>query len=378
MKTKLKKRNCIILVILILSLCGVGIFFYQKYTIKKSHDAMKIVFIKEAIIEYGDKHYDVKKLVKNATDKIVSYPKVDTNKIGKQELKFVIEKDKYKKNIKFNVEVKDTMKPIIKLKEETMSLYLNCEFDPKTNIESISDPVDGELVLSEKEKKNAYTIKSEVDVNTEGNYKVSINAIDQHRNSEHKEYTVEIKKEEVKPVQAAPIVTQTNNGNQPTYVNGILLVNKNHPIPANFGGGNAIASAALTNLQNGAGSTGFSMPLCSGYRSYNTQRWLYNNYVAQYGQASADTFSARPGTSEHQTGLAFDVGAIDDNYGNTPAGIWLAQNCQKYGFIIRYLSGKEGITGYKYEPWHIRYVGVDVATAIMSQGITLEEYLGTN
>ncbi|MEG0423022.1 MAG: M15 family metallopeptidase [Erysipelotrichaceae bacterium] len=375
---KIKKRNCGIFLITVLLISGISYFCYQKQEEKKIIDSMHIEFKKPALIEYGNQSFDVKSLVKKATGKIITYPKVEVNKIGKQELKFVIQKEDHKKDIKLKVEVKDTTKPVIKLKEETMSLYLNCEFDPKTNIESISDPVDGELTLSEKEKKNAYTIKNEVDVSAEGNYKVSINAIDQHGNSEHKEYTVEIKKEEVKPVQAASIVTQTNNGNQPTYINGILLVNKNHPIPASFGGRNATASAALATLRNDASGAGYYMAVPSDYRSYETQSRIYNNYVAQYGQASADTFSARPGTSEHQTGLAFDVGAIDDNFGNTPAGIWLAQNCQKYGFILRYLSGKESITGYKYEPWHIRYVGVDVATAIMSQGITLEEYLGSN
>ena len=115
------------------------------------------------------------------------------------------------------------------------------------------------------------------------------------------------------------------------------------------------------------------MPLLSGYRSYYTQQYLYNSYVSTYGRESADTFSARPGHSEHQTGLAFDVGSIDDYYGDTPAGIWLKENAHYYGFIIRYPKGKEHITGYKYEPWHIRYLGVDIATDIYNKGVTLEE-----
>ena len=118
------------------------------------------------------------------------------------------------------------------------------------------------------------------------------------------------------------------------------------------------------------------MPLISGYRSYAYQASLYNSYVAQDGQALADTYSARPGHSEHQSGLAFDIGALDNGYGNTPDGRWLHAHCADYGFIIRYPAGKESMTGYQYEPWHVRYVGKEIASQIMAQGITLEEYLG--
>ncbi len=164
-----------------------------------------------------------------------------------------------------------------------------------------------------------------------------------------------------------------------TYINGILLVNKTHPIPASYSPGLLpIAYNAFSELRKGAAEAGFDIQLISGYRSYETQKGLYNNYVATYGQAEADTFSAKPGTSEHQTGLAMDVGWIDDSYGDTPSGKWLAANCYKYGFIIRYPKGKEGITGYKYEPWHIRYLGVDIATDVYNSGLCLEEYLGAN
>jgi LAS superfamily LD-carboxypeptidase LdcB len=98
--------------------------------------------------------------------------------------------------------------------------------------------------------------------------------------------------------------------------------------------------------------------------------------VNAYGQSTADTFSARPGHSEHQTGLAIDVNSIDDSFAATPESAWLASNAHRYGFIIRYPKGKEHITGYKYESWHIRYLGVDTATAVYNSGLTLEEYLG--
>lgn len=159
-----------------------------------------------------------------------------------------------------------------------------------------------------------------------------------------------------------------------TYINGILIVNKTYSLPSDYAPGiNHTALYYLHMLQADAKSVGIDIPVISAYRSYETQRALFDSYYAKDGD-KADTYSARPGHSEHQTGLAFDVGAIDDNYGDTIGGKWLYNNCANYGFIIRYLKGKEDITGYKYEPWHIRYVG-SVAEYIMNQGITLEEYL---
>ena len=159
-----------------------------------------------------------------------------------------------------------------------------------------------------------------------------------------------------------------------TYINSILIVNKTYSLPSDYAPGiNHTALYYLHMLQADAKAVGIDIPVISAYRSYETQRALFDSYYAKDGD-KADTYSARPGHSEHQTGLAFDVGAIDDNYGDTIGGKWLYNNCANYGFIIRYLKGKEDITGYKYEPWHIRYVG-SVAEYIMNQGITLEEYL---
>ena len=96
----------------------------------------------------------------------------------------------------------------------------------------------------------------------------------------------------------------------------------------------------------------------------------------QSGQAAADRFSARPGHSEHQTGLAFDLNSITDEFKDTDEGKWVTENCHNYGFIIRYPADKESVTGYMYEPWHIRYLGVETAQAVHDSGLCLEEYLG--
>ena len=141
------------------------------------------------------------------------------------------------------------------------------------------------------------------------------------------------------------------------------------------------AAAAFHELAEAAMEEGHKIVITTAYRSYDFQSTLYNNYVANYGQAEADTFSAKPGTSEHQTGLATDVSSPSVNYQltsdyiNTPEGTWLNDNAHKFGFIIRYQKDKESITGYIYEPWHIRYVGKTAAKEIYEQGLALEEYL---
>lgn len=119
----------------------------------------------------------------------------------------------------------------------------------------------------------------------------------------------------------------------------------------------------------------------SGYRSYDTQVELFNNYVEQHGEEEANTYSAKPGHSEHQTGLVMDVTSesvdldLDESLGETEEGKWLSKNAHEFGFIIRYPKDQEDITGYVYEPWHIRYLGVDVATAVYESRLTYEEYL---
>lgn len=161
-----------------------------------------------------------------------------------------------------------------------------------------------------------------------------------------------------------------------TYVEGILIANKTYSLPSNYNPGmNSEAMQAFEKMQKAARRDGISLWICSGFRSYSYQKSLYNRYVARDGQAAADRFSARAGHSEHQTGLAMDINNASSSFEGTAAAKWLAANCADYGFIIRYPKGKESITGYKYEPWHIRYLGVKTAQAVEKSGLCLEEYL---
>lgn len=180
-----------------------------------------------------------------------------------------------------------------------------------------------------------------------------------------------------------PIPTPTKdmdpNQIQPTYINGILLVNKDYGLPPTFGNGDdPTALAKLQQLQRDAQAQGINISNSySGYRSYQYQTQLYNNYVNQHGEEAANTFSAKPGFSEHQTGLTFDLKDFNGQLVEDPiTSQWIKENCAKYGFILRYPEGKEDITGYIYEPWHLRYVGEEVANQIMNNNTTLEQYLG--
>ena len=163
---------------------------------------------------------------------------------------------------------------------------------------------------------------------------------------------------------------------------GIILANKGYALSSSFNPGiNPEASEALNQLKSAGIKQGLNITTISGFRSYQTQKSVYNGYVNKNGREKVDTYSARPGHSEHQTGLAFDLGEnnrvdFSSSFGETKAGKFIANNAHKYGFIVRYPKGKDHITGYKYEPWHVRYVGKDIAKQVFDGGLTLDEYLG--
>ncbi len=140
------------------------------------------------------------------------------------------------------------------------------------------------------------------------------------------------------------------------------------------------AKEAFENLSEAAKNEKLNIIAMSTYRSYTYQVNLYNRYKKQDGEKKADTYSGRPGHSEHQTGLAVDVYNKEKNYtnfGKTKEFTWMQEHAHEYGFILRFPEGKENETGYEYEAWHYRYVGIDAATYIHNNDITLEEYYAT-
>jgi D-alanyl-D-alanine carboxypeptidase len=179
-----------------------------------------------------------------------------------------------------------------------------------------------------------------------------------------------------------------------------VLVNKQHKLPEDYNPTDLVypdvrfifpekiekrkmrqdAATALEKLFAAAEDDNILLAGVSAYRSHKTQTTLFDRYVKRDGLEKARTYSALPGTSEHETGLAIDVSGSDgkcaaaDCFADTKEAQWLEKHAHEYGFIIRYLKGKEKITGYQYEPWHLRYVGVDVATEMVKSGEVLEEY----
>lgn len=365
---KVKKTRVLILIIVLIIIIISIYFVYHKIT--SVFDPGKAITFKqkEAVVEYGTK-VNTASFIEKSKDKIIKYPSINTKQVGKKQIAYTVQINGKQIAIPYTIDVKDTVKPVITLKSKILKLPLHAEFNPADIIKEIKDPIDGKLSFSKTEMKNSYTIHSNVDMTKPGTYKVTVRAIDKNGNMSEADCSIQVEK------QAAPAGVTANV--KPTYINGILLVNKRYGLPKSYGNGlEPQVQKALLELQKGAKAAGYDMPIVSGFRSYATQEQLFNNYAARDGYDKANTYSSHPGHSEHQTGLAADVGAIDNNYGSTPAGKWLNAHCADYGFIIRYIKGKEKITGYQYEPWHIRYVGKDVAKTIMDKKITLEEYLG--
>lgn len=182
----------------------------------------------------------------------------------------------------------------------------------------------------------------------------------------------------------------------------LVLVNKNYALPADFEPEDLVvpnvpfpfteddpkkqlrkeAAHALESLFAATEEAGLHLFAQSGYRSYDRQEVIFASNVERHGEEHANTYSARAGESEHQSGLVMDVTSQEvafdliTDFGDTEEGKWLKNHAHEYGFIIRYPEGKEHITKYQYEPWHLRYVGVKAATEIMTNDLTLEEYLG--
>ena len=169
-----------------------------------------------------------------------------------------------------------------------------------------------------------------------------------------------------------------------------VLVNKHFALPAGYtpeletlgagyGSGSLRpeAARAFRAMSDAARAEGISLHSVSAYRSYQRQSSVYNRYLSYDQRESVDTYSARPGHSEHQTGLALDinVASIAAHFERTPAFAWLTEHCAQYGFILRYPQGREDVTGYRFEPWHYRYVGTEAAKACMERQLTYEEYL---
>ena len=370
MKKYNKKRLFLLILVVVVLLCFLCFIFINS----KSLD---VKYNKTVVVNLNDEVYDNDNItiVKNGNfinDKV----RLDTSKVGVQEVKVII-KDYFKKNkeITYKLEVKDNEGPVINFKN--LSTEVGKDIDLLAGV-SATDNSGEDIDVK---------VEGDYDINTVGDYTLYYVATDSSGNITREEFTLTVDKKEVvsgyhvmpdrefKTSKGFPAKTKDGF----TYVDGYLVVNKTYSIPSTYNPGlNSDVQAQANVMFTAAKTEGLNIYISSGFRSFSYQSTIYNNYVARDGKAEADTYSARPGHSEHQTGLAFDVNQIDSSFDNTPEAKWLADNCYKYGFILRYPKGKTNETGYQYESWHFRYVGTELAEKLYNNGdwITLESYFG--
>lgn len=370
MKKRKKRIRKSIYIILILIIIIVLILVFKK-------DKYNIKLIDNLNIEVNSTITNLDLIKDTSNCNIISEEeKIDTSKLGKKDINILI-KDKNNKehNYPISINIVDTTIPSIEYKDY-LTTTLGKKIDLLENV-SVTDNSNEDIDVS---------IEGDYSFDKVGIYKLYYVAKDSSGNVCKKEFTLEVEDSNMVDNNTDDIIEFTTSKgfsgitkNGVTYIDGVLVVNKTYSLPDNYGNGlTSTTTNAFYKMQAASKLENLNIYLSSGFRSYSTQDRIYNNYVARDGKVAADTYSARPGYSEHQSGLAFDVNQINDTFNDSAEAKWLANNCYKYGFILRYPKGKEDITGYKYESWHFRYVGVDLATKLYNNGnwITLEEYFG--
>ncbi len=372
MKKKVKIIIVISVLVVVILIIG-GIYLNSKRLVLEYENNIEV--------DVNEKLYNLDAIKNIKNGKIITKRElVNTTKIGKVKVTFQVE-NFFKKRVKYKyiVNVVDKEAPKIIFKNEL-------ESEMGEEIDLLKD-----VTVEDNSKENIIPqVEGEYDINKSGDYKLYYIAEDTSGNKTKEEFILHIKEKNIEK----QIISNNNQGttsfttskgfkgvtkNGITYIDGYLIVNKTYTLPSSYGNGLTNATTeAFNKMQAAAKVDGLNIYISSGFRSYSYQKTLYNNYVNRDGVVAADTYSARAGHSEHQTGLAFDVNTINDSFANTEEGKWLNDNCYKYGFILRYPNGKSDETGYQYEPWHFRYVGVELAEKLYNNGnwITVEDYFG--
>lgn len=363
---KIKKNGKVIRNRKFLGLCKNKIKFYDE----TNNINFKLNGKSSIKIKYNDTFSDSYVILDNKDKyKVYINSNLNENQVGDYIISYTINiNELFKERLYRKISIIDDEKPVIELiGDDEITVNYNGKY--KELGYKASDNYDGDITDKVKVKNTINTKKA-------GIYYASYTVSDTNGNKTTIKRKIVVD-EKIKDVSGDDKKIEVKDGI--TYVNGILIVNKKYGLPSNYNPGmNKEALSKLNLMQADAKAIGLNLPLISGFRSYTTQETLYNRYVRKDGEVLANTYSAKPGHSEHQTGLAFDIGFIDSSFANTNESKWIEENCHLYGFIIRYPKGKTNITGYIYEPWHIRYLGVDIATKVKESGLTLEEYLGIN
>ncbi len=302
---------------------------------------------------------------------------IDTSTLGEKKITLKL-KNKFGQVSDYNFVVKIV---------DTESPSIECEKTIETTANEDANLLKDVKVSDNSKEKIKPSVEGSYDLSTPGEYKIYYVAKDSSGNETREEVILTVKK---RPTTSSGYVMSdrtftTSKGfngvikNGTLYIDGVLVANKTYSLPSSYGNGlTSETNEAFSKMKSESAKEGLNIYISSGFRSYSTQEAIYNRYVSRDGKNEADTYSARPGHSEHQTGLAFDVNDISQAFANTKEAKWLSENCYKYGFILRYPKGKTNETGYIYEPWHFRYVGSELASKLYNNGewITLEDYFG--
>ncbi|MBR3840306.1 MAG: M15 family metallopeptidase [Erysipelotrichales bacterium] len=375
---KEKKLVPLLSILLVLVLCVIGYeVFYLINDYQVNQDVEYVVGTDTFEVNTPITINDFKIQATNGTIVNSGYH-FDTSTIG--EKSFTLEtKNKKGTSKKYVVTYKvvDTTAPTI-TNDTNMTFYVDTELDFYSLLH-VSDNYDENV---------RFTINGNIDITTAGTYNLAAILVDSSNNKATIPLTITLldkpQANEGNYVLEDGVIT-TSKGYQIeivdhiAYINGVMIVNKSYPLPSDYAYGfHEDTQAAFDLMKLDAAALGLNLYNSSGYRTYNYQDYLYNNYCNLYGQTYADTISARPGHSEHQSGYALDLNTIKGSFANTDEGIWVNDNCYKYGFILRYPKDKTNETGYAYEPWHLRYVGIELATALYNDGdwLTVEDYFG--
>ena len=379
-KKKINKKKLLIIIGICILLVIVGIMIYLFTDNRSVKDIFK--YKDKITIEVGDSLPVVNDyLYKDINSDIdIEWKDIDTedNKIYKAGIyygSFIYDNDK--KNITLVVE--DNTPPIIDgVKDYEILAY-----------ETVPDFLDGVTVSDNSKEDIVVTIDGKYDSEKPGTYVMYYKASDSSNNTTSKEFKLVVKENSNVKISKTKKGNTIKNYYGVTYIDNVIIANKTYSLPSNFVPNNLVTingyikvvdyvKDAYNVLKSDSSVLGLNIYASSGYRSYSDQKYIYDNYVRMDGMVKADTYSARAGYSEHQTGLAIDLNTVDMSFDGTSESNWLKDNCWKYGFIIRYPKDKENITGYMYEPWHIRYVGKELARVLYNNGnwLSLEEYYG--
>ena len=396
MKHRRLRKEAIITIVSAILLVAliVGLIIYF------NRDQLVFEYVDNKEVNIFDEIYNTDLVTKIENGELITEKeKIDTSSLGIIEIKlFVKDNHNKEREYKAKINVVDKEEPVITFKEE-LSTEEGVKIDLLKDV-SATDNSQEEIEVE---------VEGEYDFNKVGEYKLYYVAKDSSGNTKKEEFTLKITKKK----ETTPNNNTNNNTNKVsdkefttskgfkgvvkngiTYIDGVMIVNKTYSVPKDMYPSNAVYCGGNQKLNNttcdaakemiaAAKKDGISLHVQSGYRSYDTQNGMWTRRKNQSGIAFADSGTARAGYSEHHTGLGFDMCGPEDTcitseYYKTSSAKWMNKNAYKFGLILRYPNGKTDETGYKYESWHFRYVGKELAQKLYNNGdwITLENYFG--